>query len=164
MTLQFNKPNQSSSLLFNLILVVGGVLLINGLIFGLEWTTDSSEKIVTSSALNPAGWLVGAAWTLWFIGLAISRWLIRKDETANTNTIKVLIDVLIVSCLLYPLYSLAIGSVICGLIGNIFPELVTLYVFRSVYKFSRPAAWLIFPIIPWVTCATVITLVEIGVI
>lgn len=163
MTILFNKPYKQS-LVFNLLLVVGGVVLVNGLIFSLEWTTRSPEKIIETPSFAPPGWVVGVAWTIWFIGLAISRWIIGKSENYKLNSNRVLIDILIISCLIYPFYSLAIGSVIRGLIGNIFTVFLSSYVFYRVLKKSKSAAWLIFPIIPWVTFATMITLFEAGII
>ncbi|WP_394750681.1 tryptophan-rich sensory protein [Spongiimicrobium salis] len=163
MTILFNKPNRQS-LIFNLLLVVGGVILINGLIFSLEWSTRSPEKIVETPSFTPPGWVVGLVWTIWFTFLAISRWIIGKSENYKLNSNLVLIDILIISCLCYPFYSLAIGSVIGGFIGNVFAIFLSSYVFFRVLKKSKTAAWLIFPIIPWVTFATIITLFEVGII
>ncbi len=152
----------SHSLLFNLLLVVGGVVVMNGLIFSLEWSTSSPEKLVDSPSFTPPGWVVGAAWTLWFIGLAVARWSVARLHSKKGSTVRSCIDVLIVSCLLYPLYSLAIGSVVGGLIGNVFTVLLATFVFFKAYPVSKKASWFLFPIIPWVLFATVITLAEMG--
>lgn len=163
MTILFNKPFKNS-LIFNLLLVIGGVVLVNTLIFSLEWTTNSPEKSIETPSFAPAGWVVGTVWTIWFIGLAIARWIVGKFENDKVNTDRLLIDLLIISCLIYPFYSLAIGSVIGGLIGNIFTIFLSSSVFYRILKKSKAAAFLIFPIIPWVTFATIITLVEAGII
>lgn len=146
MTVSFHK-SPKNSLIVNLLLVVGGVLLVNSLIFSFEWSTSSSESLVESPSFAPPGWVVGLVWTIWFIGLAISRWIIRKKEISYFSSALLSIDILIISCLLYPLYSLAIGSVLGGLIGNIFTIVLASYVFIRVLKVSKTAAWLIFPII-----------------
>ncbi len=161
MTLLFHKPN-GRSLIFNLLLVVGSVILVNGLIFSLEWSTDSSENPIQTPSFAPPGWVVGLVWTIWFIALAVSRWIVGKSENHSLRSNRVFVDALIISCLLYPFYSLAIGSVLGGLIGNVFTIFLASYVFYRILKQSKTAAWLIFPIIPWVTFATLITLAEIG--
>jgi len=148
------------SLIFNLLLVVGGVIVMNSLIFSFEWSTSSSNSNIQSPSFAPPGWVIGLIWTLWFIGMAIARWIIRNIEDIDLTSEKILLDILIASCLVYPLYSLAIGSVIGGLIGNIATILLSTYTFYRLYGKSKQAAWLIFPIIPWVAFATVITLVE----
>jgi tryptophan-rich sensory protein len=159
MTTLFQRPT-SNSLAFNLLLVVGGVLIVNALIFGFEWSTSSSEQIVASPSFAPPGWIVGAVWTLWFICMAVARWLVIKSESNHGRKARILIDILIISCLLYPFYSLAIGSVIGGLVGNVLTVILTSFVFYRVYDVSKVAAFLIFPIIPWVIFASIITLIE----
>lgn len=157
----FDQPN-NWSLVYNLLLIVGSVLVMNAFIFGFGWdaTTDYAPRV----SFAPPDYVVGIVWTILFALLAISRWLLNYSREPNAARAKMSVTVLIVSCLIYPLYSLAIGSVIGGLLGNIWTIALAAYVVAVVRRVSKNAALLISPVILWVAFATLITLAELRVI
>lgn len=59
-----------------------------------------------------------------------------------------------VFCWVYPFYTLALNSNVNGMIGNIATVALAGYVFFSLWPLSRKAAWLVFPIMPWVIYAS----------
>ena len=59
--------------------------------------------------------------------------------------------------LIYLLYSPAIGSIVGAMPGNVWTIALTAFVMSRLWRVSKGAAWLVFPIIPWVTFATAIT-------
>lgn len=159
MQLSWNRPD-NQSLILNLLLAVGSVLLMNGLIFSFGW--DKSTDYAPSPWFEPPGWVVGAVWIGLFILMAIARWMLNTESRDEGRRARFWVTILAVSCLIYPLYSLAIGSVMGGMIGNVWTIALTGFVMSRLWRVSKGAAWLVFPIIPWVTFATAITVVELG--
>jgi benzodiazapine receptor len=157
----FDQPN-NRSLVYHLLLMVGSVLVMNALIFGFGWNaaTDDAPKVY----FDPPGYVVGAVWTILFALLAISRWRLNYSQEPGASKAKILISILFVSCLIYPLYSLAVGSVIGGLIGNLWTIALAAFAVAVVWRVRKDAALLISPIILWVAFATLITLAELRLI
>ncbi len=124
--------------------------VMNGLIFGLGWN-DGTQL---TDPGDPPGWMVGAVWLVLFalMGLALATLQRLGTECARRGRSWVLI--LIGFCLAYPVYAIATDSWALGLIGNFLTIALALYVVIRVWAASRGAAWLVFPIIPWVSYAT----------
>ncbi len=135
---------------FNVAWPVAAALVMNGLIFSLGWN-DGTQL---TDPGDPPGWLVGAVWVVLFALLGLALWTLQRvgSEPARRGRSRVLI--LILFCLAYPLYAIATDSWALGLIGNFLTIALALYVIVRVWPASPPAAWLVFPIIPWVSYAT----------
>ena len=151
------KISDRASLAWNLGIIVGSVLAMNGLIFGLGWA--DRPGVVPGSPIDPPGWLVGLVWTALFASMAVARWRLRDAPAADRGWV----TALIVSCLAYPLYALAPGSMRNGFLGNLATIALAAYVVRRLWPASRPAAACVLPVIPWVCFATLTILADWGV-
>jgi tryptophan-rich sensory protein len=141
----------------NLVIALLLVLVANGLIFALNPQAAAS---VAPSRLDPTGWLIGAIWVLLFEAMALARWLVldRDDRRVKSST---WVALLLLFCLAYPAYTLALSSLTLGLIGNVATMGAALWVALRVYRASRLAAGLISGIVVWVAFATLVTLHQI---
>lgn len=154
-----NRPNRGS-LIANLCVALASVLLMNALIFGFGWNIPSDQ--MRRVWFEPPDYVVGAVWVALFALMAFARWQLNGITTGQARRARFWITFLLVSCLLYPLYSLAIGSVIGGLIGNLWTIALAVFTISRVWRVSPVAAYCIAPVIVWVTFATFITLGELG--
>lgn len=146
-----NKPG-TRSLVLNLLLAVGAAVAMNGLIFGLGWnkSTDYSPKAL----YEPPDYMIGLVWIVLFALMATSRWLLNSSPEIGASQARAWVTFLVIFCLIWPLYSLAIGSVIGGLLGNFETIAIATFAVIRVWMISKPAAFLIMPVILWVTFAT----------
>ena len=152
-----NRPNYRA-LSLNLAADIGAVLLMNGLIFGLGWGMNETQ--IRKVSFDPPGYVVGSVWILLFGLMATARWLVGAKPDAGAA--QKWVTGLLIFCLCYPLYSLALNSATGGLIGNVATVALAAFTVVRVYPVSRPAAFLIAPVILWVSFATFITLAELG--
>jgi len=152
----FTPFNQSSlrSLVLNLLLSLGLVLLMNGLIFSFGWGTGSTTH--SKPWFNPPDYLVGLVWTGLFALMAIARWMMNFPSKTSPAQARNWITLLIGFCLLYPLYSLALNSFIGGLIGNLATIVFASFTIVRVWSISQLASVLIMPVVLWVAIATTI--------
>ncbi|RSK33086.1 tryptophan-rich sensory protein [Hymenobacter metallilatus] len=151
-----NQPTRRG-LLLNVGAAVLSCLLLNGLIFAFNW--DDSGPLPLAPALGP---YVGAVWVGLFALLGTARWqLIRVGSSAGRRARRWVV-ILMASCLAYPFYTLALGSDLAGLLGNVETILLAAFVAWRIWPYSRPAARLVLPVIAWVTFATATVLRGLG--
>ncbi len=146
-----NQPN-TVSLILNILVALVAVSAMNGLIFGLGW--NKPIEPVAKSLLAPPTYLIGIVWTILFVLMATARWQLNFDEIAADA--RTWVTVLIISCIVYPLYTLAFNNAISGLLGNLETIALAAFVIFRVWSISEFAALLILPIIPWVLYASLI--------
>jgi len=148
------------ALVLNIAIAVGAALILNAVIFLLGW--DSSTDYAPQPWFEPPGWVVGLVWLVLFSLMASARWTLNSYTIIGVVRARAMITLLIVSCLLWPFYSLAIGSLVGGLIGNIVTIVLAVAAMVFAWPRSRDAALFILPTVLWVTYATVIILAEMG--
>jgi tryptophan-rich sensory protein len=112
----FNKSD-TSALMLNILLATGAASVINGLIFGLGW--DKSIDYAPKSPFEPPGYVIGLIWEGLFASMATARWLLNASGDPGAAQARAWITALIGFCLIWAFYSLAIGSIIGGLLGNL---------------------------------------------
>ncbi len=154
-----NKPG-ALSLVLNVLLAVGAALVMNGLIFGLGW--NRSTDYATKPSFEPPGYVVGLVWEGLFALMATARWLLNSRSGTGASRARALVTLLIIFCLLWAFYSLAIGSLIGGLLGNLGTIAIASFTVARLGAISKTAAFLIMPVVLWVTFATAIVLSELG--
>lgn len=98
-----NKPDRRS-LVLNLLVAISAVLVINGFIFALGWDKASATP------QSPPGALVGSVWVILFALMSTARWQLNAYSVNQASTARNWVTILMLSCLLYPFYSLAIAS------------------------------------------------------
>ena len=70
--------NRYVSLILFLILVLGGGLALSGLTVPGAWYAS-----VTKPAFNPPAWIFGPAWTVLYILIAVTGWLVWQRDRAG---------------------------------------------------------------------------------
>jgi tryptophan-rich sensory protein len=111
---------------------------------------------LTKPSFNPPNWVFGPVWTLLFLLMGISFYLVWSHGFGNS---KIALWLFILQLVLNILWS----ALFFGLRnpGIAFVEIVLLWIsiaatIFSFYSISRPAAWLMVPYIFWVTFAAVL--------
>ena len=139
---------------FSLAATLGIYLLLplgmNGLIFGLGWSTPRP-----SNPMLPPGWAVGSIWMLLFAAMGTARWLC--ESAALSGRAAHWIDALAILCLLYPLYTLGLRSDTIGLAGTIVTAIFAAAVIAKAQQASRPAAALTSAVLLWLVYAGIAT-------
>jgi tryptophan-rich sensory protein len=132
---------------------------MSGLIFGLGW--DKTTDDLPDPPWAPRGYTVAVVWTfVLFPLMATARWLLNDSSKAVSARNSV--TVLLISCIIWPLYTVAIGSVIGGLIGNILTIFLATISIQKAWRISKISALCVTPVVPWVSFATMIILYELG--
>ena len=161
---EINKPGRKS-LLLNLALFISLVLAMNSFIFGLGWDKISDAGSLRKPYISPSGEVIGSVWVILIALMSIGRWTMNKYSKDRATRPRKAITILIVSCIFYPLYSIAIGGLtglLGGLTGNIIIILNSIIVLWLVKPISKPAFYLNIPVLIWVIFATTIIISELG--
>jgi translocator protein len=162
MITRLNSPARSA-LSLNVLLMVGATIVLNGLIFALGWDSSTASAAAKTPAFAPPGWVVGLVWTaILFPLMATARWQLNAYAEPSASGARAVVTALLVCCLLWPFYSLALGSLTGGLIGNLLTIGIAGYAIWRVRPISRNTALLIVPVVLWVMFATAIILSEMG--
>lgn len=156
---RLNRPDHPA-LWLNIALWVGAVLLINGLVYGLGWDTSDEPTLRPPAVDLP----VGLVWIGLFVGMAIARWLLNGPALTNpsADNARWWLSVLLLNCLIYPFYSLAVDSIYGGLAGNGVVLLLVVYILRQTWPIDRRVAWLTGLVGGWVVFATYLIFTELG--
>ena len=119
---------------------------------------DSWYASIKKPSFNPPNWIFGPVWTLLYILMGISLFLILKQGLA-TPMVKTAVLIFGAQLVLNLLWS----GLFFGLQSPLFAamEIVLLWVFILLtilyfYPLSKPAAFLLVPYILWVSFATVL--------
>lgn len=157
-TAPLNRTTRTS-LALNITLAVGATTVMNGLIFALGWntTTDSAPR----PSFSPPDWVVGVVWAaVLFPLMAAARWRLNAAPHPGGSAARRWVTGLLGFCLVWPLYTLALGSLVGGLLGNLAVILVAGVTIVRVRSVSPSTAWLIAPVIAWVAFATLIVMAQ----
>jgi tryptophan-rich sensory protein len=107
---------------------------------------------------NPPNWIFGPVWTTLYIMMGVSLWLVWKSDLSKTLVQK--------ACLVFALqlflnfwWSIIFFNMQSP--GWAFVEIILLlsaiiYTIFQFSKISKPAAWLLFPYISWVSFASIL--------
>jgi len=158
--LQALNQDDRRALTLNVALAVGAALIIYGVIFLLGW--DSATGHAPRPWFEPPGWVIGVVWLVLFSLMASARWTLNSYTIIGVVRARAMITVLIISCLLWPFYSLAIDSLVGGLIGNIVTIIIAVAAMVFAWLRSRDAALFILPVVLWLSFAILIVLAEMG--
>ena len=158
--LQALNQDDRQALVLNVALAVGAALIMNAAIFLLGW--DSTTDYAPRPWFEPPGWVIGVVWLVLFSLMASARWTLNSYTIIGVVRARAMVTLLIVACLLWPFYSLAIGSLAGGLIGNIVTIIIAVAAMVFAWLRSRDAALFILPVVLWLLFATLIILAEMG--
>lgn len=159
-----NHPGQKG-IIANILLFVTAVIVMNGLVFGLGWDVTSDKAALQTPYIKPSGILVGTVWIVLIVLLSIARWHLNRYDKAVIGQSKKWVTMLILACILYPFYSIAINGLLGiygGLLGNISIILLGTFIIKLTWVKARITALLILPVLIWVPFATTIIMSELG--
>ena len=90
----------------NLALVTALAVLVNGLIFALGWNRSSADD--ARSWFAPPDRVIAAVWVGLLGLLAVARWWLNASRAPDARRVKTCLTALVIVCLSWPGYSLAI--------------------------------------------------------
>ncbi len=137
---------RSASLAANVALSVGAALVVNAVIFGLQFLGAAGDP------LGPPGWLVGLVWTVLFALFGAARW--KLQAPANGTAARFWLVGFAILCLSYPFYTLGLSNRSVGVAGNVLTGLAAILLLRRIWPASPTAAFLVAPVVPWLVFAT----------
>ena len=144
-------------------ILIGSVLLCNcaGLLGSLFTTTGPGSWYSTliKPAFNPPAWIFAPVWTLLYILMGISLYLVIMEGMKGRD-VRIPLLVFTIQLILNILWSYAFF----GLESTFFGLLVIILLWISIvatmilfYPVRKAAAWLLVPYILWVSFATLLT-------
>lgn len=105
--------------------------------------------------LSPPGWLFPIVWTILYILMGISAYMIKVAD-ASTEEIDDALTIyryqLIVN-FLWPIFFFNFGWYLFAFVWLILLWVLVIFMIRSFYKISKPAAYLNIPYLIWLTFA-----------
>lgn len=147
----------NGTLLGNVLLLWGVLLVVNvpAPLLGLEF--ESSAQRVP---LEPPGWVIPTVWFVLFALMGLARWrLTALDGDAAWLAVRA-IEALAVWCAAYAYYTLGlaqltgVSALVYGAIGNVLTIAGALIVASVCARAQRGSAWLVLPVVVWVSYAT----------
>ncbi|MFH1253766.1 MAG: TspO/MBR family protein [Candidatus Uhrbacteria bacterium] len=111
-------------------------------------------------SFNPPNWLFGPVWTILFVLMGIAAFLIWQrgwKKLEVKNALKIFLSQLILNTL-WSILFFGLHSPTAAFLEIIALWLLILATIISFWKISRPAAYLLFPYILWVTFAAFLNL------
>jgi translocator protein len=131
-----------------------------GIVSGLLTNTQNNVwyDTIIKPSWNPPGYLFGPVWTVLYLLMAISLWLIWKSDAPEVQKLEA--QVIFASQLFlnfwWTILFFKLECPLCAFVEIIF---MICLILLSIYKFSaisKTAAWLLVPYISWVFFATIL--------
>jgi tryptophan-rich sensory protein len=142
----------------NIGLAIGGGMFANGLAL---WLGRGMHSDATPwFALPP--WAAALVWVFVLALLGASRWLLNSYTIIGVATARTMVTVLILCCMLWPLYSLPVVDLRIALAGNVATIGLAAATVVMVRRRSIEAASLVTPLIVWLAFATIVVLAAMG--
>jgi tryptophan-rich sensory protein len=144
------------------LILIGAVLLCNcaGLLGTLVTTTGPGswyESLVKPS-FNPPSWLFGPVWTLLYILMGISLFLVIMEGRKGRD-VRIPLVLFAIQLILNTLWSFAFFGLESPISGLLVILLLLAFIVATIvafYPVRKAAAWLLIPYFLWVSFATVL--------
>lgn len=144
-----------------LLLVISIIICLAAGFIGSLFTTtgpDSWYSNINKPSFNPPGWIFGPVWTLLYILMGISLYLVWQKGIADPH-VKIALLIFAVQLVLNIMWSILFFGMQSPMLALI--EIVLLWVFilltiTHFYPISRTAAYLLIPYILWVSFAAIL--------
>ncbi len=135
-------------------LIVGG---------GAALLTQNSMEIfstVVKPPLAPPGWLFPIAWTILYVLMGISSYLVLTSDVENDEKIKAMqiYGYQLVVNFLWPTFFFNFGWYFFSFLWLMLLWILVFFMIRNFYEISKPAAYLNIPYILWLTFAAYLNL------
>jgi hypothetical protein len=99
---------------------------------------------------------------LLFALLGASRWMLNSYTIIGVSTARTMVTLLILCCLLWPLYSLPSVDPRISLLGNVATIALSVATIVVVRRRSIESASLIMPLVVWLVFSSLVALVQLG--
>ncbi len=131
-----------------------------GIISGLLTNTENNTwfETIIKPSWNPPGYLFGPVWTVLYLLMGVSLWLIWKSDAPETQKFQ--------ACLIFALqlflnfwWTIIFFKFQCPLCAFVEILIMICLIVITIFKFSeisKTAAWLLVPYISWVFFATIL--------
>ena len=158
---KFNFERNLKNWLIWVTVFIAVTMVINGLIALIGWEGGEARYTEGPNRL-PAGWIIGLVWTILFICMASTFWLLAssKEITSRRKAGEVL--AFAIFCLSYPIFTIGFSIHFLVFFGNLLCIVWSSYLTGVLRDISRPAsALMVLPAI-WVCYATWAMITPVG--
>ncbi|MCC7552480.1 tryptophan-rich sensory protein [Candidatus Micrarchaeota archaeon] len=130
-------------------------------IIGSIFTTQNIPtwyESINKPSFNPPNWVFGPVWTILYVLMGISAYLIYS-KGIKKKEVKLALIIFGIQLVLNTLWSIlffGLTSPLFGLICIIFLWLFIVLIMKLFYKLDKKAAYLLIPYILWVSFATIL--------
>lgn len=147
----------NDSVVGNVLLLWAVLLLVNvpAPLLGLEFES-SSQRV----SLEPPGWVIPTIWFVLFALMGLARWRLGQAGGDAAWMGMRAIEGFAVWCAAYAYYTLGlaqltgVSALVYGAIGNLLTIAGAIAVAVVCARAQRGAAWLVLPVVVWVSYAT----------
>lgn len=115
--------------------------------------TDSFEKAV-KPPLTPPSFLFPIVWTILFILMGISSYIISRSDSEHSTTALLVYGIQLVVNFFWPVFFFNLQAYFFSFLWIILLWVLIIVMIAKFYKVSKVAAWLQIPYLLWVTFAT----------
>lgn len=136
------------SLITLLILVFLFLCLINFVIFQFDFVGVTQKKSQLNKIFFPKGYVIGIVWTILIMLQTIA---FKKIKTIKNSAI---IFILILNCILYPIYTLGFSNLQLIILGNLISLGISSFVAGFIYSDSFIYALLVLLTSVWIIYVT----------
>lgn len=131
---------------------------LTGIIGSFFTITSLSNWYLTLNkpSFNPPNWIFGPVWTILYLLMGISLYLIWKNYNKISRTAIILFSIQLTLNLLWTILFFGLKNVLFAFIEIIILWIFILLTIITFYKQSKTAAFLLIPYIVWVSFAAIL--------
>ncbi len=130
--------------------------LVLGAIIGLLISTDS-YKILAKPPLSPPGWLFPIMWSIIYLLMGISYYLLKKENNTDQDVDKVYYSQLIVN-LLWSIIFFSFKLYFLSCLWILLLDILIIFMINNFLKRNKTSAYLNIPYFIWCLFATYLTI------
>ena len=156
---KYNNPTLENA--YPKLTLLGWIVLILGLGsgIGIFFGPDTWFQTLVKPTWNPPGWLFGPVWTLLYISIGISVWLVRRELNTSKATLNYAMRLFWLQLLLNLVWTPVFFGLHSPFVAFIVICMLWITVLLTVTAFSRislKAAYLLIPYLAWISFALIL--------
>ena len=105
---------------------------------------------------NPPNWLFGPVWTLLYLLMGISLWLVWRSKSKFKSIAILFFSIQLLLNILWSIIFFGLKSILGALIEIILLWALIIITIILFHRISKTAAWILLPYILWVTFAAIL--------
>ena len=142
------------------LIVLAGVTLGAGALVGFLIRNDMSfYESLNRPVFAPPGWVFPAAWSVLYIAMALSAWLVWRAEAPHRAGMMVLYFVQLAVNLAWPVIFFTLHTLGLAFWWLILLLGLVIWMTAAFFRWSKVAGWLLTPYLAWTTFAAVLSFV-----